>query len=368
MLSQWFNTLPVASQAALIGALIGALAGALSNIATGVLRDFVAKWWTDRRGARRSADEVYRRYAEPLASSVTSLFWRLKETLGRDGRASYLTAQDPRTTFEEYKLRSTYYRLAAVLGWLRALRRELSFFRHGTAGRLDRIEDAIANLEASLADGHHVELQRLHGLLQIWGLPAIDDHQLALRVAVEVEKCSKRMLQGAAVTSVTELPNDCQSELCREIAEVVCSRANLAPLTSGILDETQSRAIRQIAIREAWLYRDWQSAIGDIMVRETKAGNRRFEVIGFGDFETMLLEPTNAQARCLCRIASLFDQLDVERQDLFDARPAALQKLYKATARMVTAVSSVRSTATLIDSNTRESARRVLAAQGNDAT
>ena len=368
MLIQWFNSLPVASQAALIGAAIGALAGALANIATGLLRDFVAKWWTDRREAKKSADEVYRRYAEPLASAVTSLFWRLQETLGREGRASYLAARDPKTVFEDYKLRSTYYRLAAVLGWVRALRRELSFFRQGAAARLDAIEDAIANLEASLADGHHVELQRLDGLLQIWGLPPIHDSQLRLRVAVEVENCSKRALQGSPVTSAAELTADHQSKLCREIAELVCSQGKLAPVTSGVIAETQSRAIRQIAIREAWLYRDWQSAIGDVMIRETSVGNRRFEVVGFGEFETMLLEPTEPQSRSLGRVARLFDQLDVDRDDPFDARPAAVRKLYKATARIVSAISAVRSTTTLIDNNTRESAVRALEGQSDYGT
>ncbi len=368
MLVQWFNSLPVASQAALIGAAIGALAGALANIVTGVLRDFVAKWWTETREAKKSADEVYRRYAEPLASAVTSLLWRLKETLGRDGRASYLSARDPKTVFEEYKLRSTYYRLAAVLGWVRALRRELSVFREGAAGRLDAIEDAISNLEGSLADGHHVELQRLDGLLQIWGLPPIRDSQLRLRVAVDVENCSKRALQGAPVTSAIELPADQQTKLCGEIAEIVCFRAALAPVSSGVLAETQSRAIRQIAIREAWLYRDWQAAIGDIMLRETLVGTRRFEVVGFGEFETMLLEPTEAQSRSLGRIAKLFDQLDVDRDDLFDARPAALRKLYKATARMVSAISQVSSTTTLIDTNTRDSAIRALELPSENGT
>ena len=226
---------------------------------------------------------------------------------------------------------------------------------------MEAIEDAVSNLEASLADGHHVELQRLDGLLQIWGLPPILDSQLRLRVAVEVEHCSKRALQeGTPVTSAADLPADQQSKLCREIAELVCSRTTLVPVTSGVLAETQSRAIRQIAIREAWLYRDWQSAIGDMMIRETSVGNRRFEVVGFGEFETMLLEPTEVQARSLGRVARLFDQLDVDRDDPFDSRPAALRKLYKAIARIVSALSKVPSTTTLIDSNTRESAVQAL--------
>lgn len=62
--TQWFLSLPLASQSALLGAVVGGLAGALATLLTGVLRDFVAKSWTDRRDDRRTADEVYRRYAE----------------------------------------------------------------------------------------------------------------------------------------------------------------------------------------------------------------------------------------------------------------------------------------------------------------
>lgn len=357
---QWFSNLPVASQAALIGA----AAGALATIATGILRDFIAKWWTDRREAKRSADEAYRRYAEPLASAVTSLMWRLRETFGRDGRASYLAAREPRTVFEDYKLRSTYYRLAAVLGWVRALRRELSFLRLNGEARLTTIEEAIVKFEASLADGHHVELQRLDGLLQIWGLPPIVDKELRLRLAVDVENCAKRALQRAPVTSAIDLGADPQSELCREVSGVISSRANLAQISPQVLAETSSRAIRQIAIREAWLYRDWHAAIGDLMIREVSIGNRRFEVIGFGEFETMVLGPSEPQFRSLSRIAMLFDQLDVDRHDPFDARPAALRKLYDATASMVRAIADAPSSSALVDKRTLEVVDGVLMTSG----
>ena len=348
----WFSSLPIPVQAALIGA--------LASIAVSVLRDFVSKRWSEKREARKSEEDVYLRYAEPLGSAATSLLWRLREIFSKEGRASYLTAQEPTTDFEDYKLRSTYYRLAAVLGWLRALRRELSFFRLQGQGRLTGIEEAINDFESALADGHHVELQRLDGLLSIWQLPKIGDSQKRLRVAVDVEGCVKRSIQRAKVASATDISAEPQLALCQEIASLVCSHASIAAVPPEILRETCSRAIRQIAIREAWLYRDWQAAVGDMMIREATLGNRRFEVLGFGAFESMLLNPTEDQLRSLNRIRMLFDIVDVDCENPFDARPEALRKLYRATARMVKVMSEVPTIAAVVDKTTAAEARRAL--------
>src|SRR5262249_42045754 len=157
------------------------------------------------------------------------------------------------------------------------------------------------NFESSLADGHHVELQRLDGLLRIWGLPSITDDNLRLRVAVDVENCAKRALQRVPVRTATELTEEQQRELCSDIAQAICVKASFAQVPPEVLAETRSRSVRQIAIREAWLYRDWQSAIGDVMIRETSASPRRFDVVGFGDFEAMLFQPTETQCRSLDR-------------------------------------------------------------------
>jgi hypothetical protein len=360
-LVQWFLSLPSASQAALTGAVVGGLAGAIATLLTGVLRDFVAKWWSDRREDRRSADEVYRRYAEPLAAAATSLMWRLNEIFGGDGRASFLLAREHKTDFEDYKLRSTYYRLAALLGWLRALRRELSFLRLAGKHRIDIIEDAIDNLERSLADGHHVELQRLQGLLlQIWALPSITDERLRLRLAVDLENCVKRALQNEPVASPLDLSEDRQLTLCRDCATLICTSAKFARVSDDVVAETRSRAIRQIAIREAWLYRDWQAAIGDLVLRESTAGSRRFDVIGFGEFEAMILGPTPDQFRLLSRIGALFHDVNLDHEDPFDARPETLKKLFHATATLVFGIARVPISAPLLSGATVAAAKRVL--------
>lgn len=359
-LMSWINGLQ-AHQAALLGAIIAAIVGAIASILTGLARDFAAKAWFDRRDAQKSADGVFRRYAEPLASAMTSLYWRLKEILGHDGRASFLTSLEPRTEFDQYKLRSTYYRLGAALGWLRALRRELSFLRSYGEQRLNAIDTALTVFEKSLADGHHVELQRLRGLMTLWGLQPIPDDHAELRVAVAVEQCVKHALQVAPVAAATELDCEAQAELCFDVAGIITSMANFPDVPIVILDETRSRAVRQIAIREAWLYRDWQAAIGDTLIRETKIGNRNFEVIGYGEFEDMLLGPSKAQFRSLFRIAMLFEKVDLERDHLFDARPATIRNLFEATTRMIVALAEAPASQSAIDAATAADARRVLA-------
>jgi len=358
-LVSWINGLP-AHQAALLGACIAAVVGAITNILTGLIRDFAAKAWSDQRAGQRAADEIFRSYAEPLGSATTSLYWRLKEIFGRDGRASFLAAVEPRTDFDEYKLRSTYFRLAAVLGWLRALRRELSFLRNYGEKRVRAIDSAIHLFEKALADGHHVEIQCLQGLLSLWQLPHISDNSTELRVAVAVEHCVKYAIRDAHVVTVTELDQGSMEHLCSNVSATISTMANFQNVPQLVLAETQSLAIRQMAIREAWLYRDWQASIGDMMIRETTIGNRHFEVLGYGDFEEVLLNPSKAQGRSLCRIAALLAELDMDRQDPYDARPAVIRKLFEAVAQTIVALADTPASQSVVDPNTADDARRLL--------
>ena len=130
-MSMWLKSFPIELQAAIIGA--------ITSIIVVILRDFAAKLWSDRRETQKSAEDVYCRYAEPLGSATTSLMWRLREIFSLSGRASFLIGQEPRTTFEDYKLRSTYYRLAAVFGLVTGLYGgELSFLRIGGTRSIDQ--------------------------------------------------------------------------------------------------------------------------------------------------------------------------------------------------------------------------------------
>lgn len=216
---------------------------------------------------------------------------------------------------------------------------------------------ALDAFEKSLADGHEVEVQRLRGLQELWGIPGINDARAEERAAVAVEDCIDRALHGKVATLAANLENTAQLELCRELANLIAEKSDCKTIQTAVLKETQARSVCQIDIRQAWLYRDWQAAIGDMMIRETKASNRNFEVIGYGDFEEMLLGPTKMQYRSLSRIAALFHDVDLERKDLYDARPVALHKLLGATAALIVALADTRIGKNTVDAKTATRAR-----------
>ena len=115
--------LTATTQAALIAAcavLCSGVLGFLGVVVGVVLRDFWAaprlETRRETRERRRAAFAVYTSYADPLAAAAASVFWRLNEAFYEPARAAYLKVPEPATEFHRYKLESTIYRLAALLG------------------------------------------------------------------------------------------------------------------------------------------------------------------------------------------------------------------------------------------------------------
>ncbi len=84
-------------------------------------------------------------------------------------------------------------------------------------------------------------------------------------------------------------------------------------------------------IKEAYLCRDWQAAIGDFMLLKDKVGSRHFSVIGFGQFEDMVIAAQKkkrpAAMRWFDRLERLIHDLDMTRSDTFDTRREQLRRL-----------------------------------------
>ena len=91
------------------------MVGAVVAIAVLVVRDVLMKLWQQRKERERSAQEVFRKYSDPLASSATSLILRLDEILNGEGRGAYLLVDTHATKFAGYKRLSTIYRLLNLL-------------------------------------------------------------------------------------------------------------------------------------------------------------------------------------------------------------------------------------------------------------
>jgi len=349
----WFSALDVKLQVALIG-----VASALMTI---IAKDIGVNFWKETRANRKTAREIYRNYSDPLLSASVSLFWRLRETLIDSGRGAYLKTSGTASDFDKYKFESTLYRLAALIGWVRAYRRELTFLSLAGDQYLKPLTDSLSRFEAALADGAHVETQRLKSVSALWNIPIPDDRKKFSIVAVKVEQILKsaRSSKNSVQTLLIDMDAEHQFEICQNIANCICDELNVNRLPREIIDETKARAARSLSIREAWLYRDFQSGIGDIMICEIEGANRRFDVLGFKDFEQLLYCEQPETKRWINRLVRVFDGIDISGADKFDARVQMLEHTFIATADLVFALADIDKDRAAFAADTLREAKRV---------
>ena len=349
------------SVAAIKTALIAA-AGALLGV---ILKDLIFKLWEERRSQKIALEAVFTRYAHPLATAATNLMWRLNEAFNRSGRGRFLRLNGipiPRnrySTFGTYKKISTLYRLAVLLGWIRACRREFSYLRLANDAASRPISDAIAAIEIALADGPQVEIERLQQLCELWRVPRSTDQQIESALAVELESTIGDYLEASGAADLNELDGVARDQLCVRAAQAICEGLSVNCVSPPVLTQTSAQAFEIIAVREAWLYRDWQSAIGDLMVREVANRERRFDVIGFSEFEAMCISGTEQEKNWLSRLSAIFDEIDLSVQHRYDHRPKQLKALLRATAILVQALATSRESSQLFSEKTMEVANHL---------
>ena len=271
--------------------------------------------------------------------------WRLNEALNQPGRGRWLLLKgipipgNRFSTFGAYKKVSTLYRLAVLLGWLRACRREFSYLKLAHEGASRPIDGAIAEIEKALADGPQVELERLQQLCDLWRIQVTGSTQQASVVSVELEATIATYLETSCKDELTLLDDGDRKQLCQNIAILLCNRMSVNAISQTVLDQTWGQAFEIAAIREAWVYRDWQGAIGDLMIKDVEHGERRFDVIGFSEFESISMNGTDDQKKWISRLSAIFDEIDIAVHNRFDHRPKQLQGVLCATAILVQALS-----------------------------
>jgi len=352
---EWFLKLPLQIQTSLIAALVA--------ISVGFLKDLIFWYWKESYEIKKTEINIFRAYAKPLAVASESLFWRLVEVLYTEGRGDFLYNKSNRTDFEEYKFKSTIYRLAALLGWLRAFRNELSYSVIFGVKKTTKFESSISDFKSALADGPHVEFKVLEKVAKIWNIDLPSDTKSLESIAISGTNLLKPKFKDHGVNSIKELPETEQQNLCKSLSVVICDKLNINKISDSVLDETKYRIIECLSIREAWIYRDWQDGIGDLMIRESKFGNRNFEVIGYYDFEENFLGNDSKYERWVKRLESLFDELDISGKNKLDFRKSQLEKLLLSTASLLLTLSEVESNHTYISNKTKKKATEFIQKQ-----
>jgi hypothetical protein len=339
---------------------LSALIGTVTGVALAVVSSLVIPLFLKRQEKVEQKRGIYEKYAQPLAADAVNLLWRLDEILFKR-RGQYLLEDAPPTPFNQYKLISTCYRIAAILGWIRAIRLEQSYLFYGDQPAVDALRGAVIDFESALADSPRVEARVLNELARLWRLKLPADADRVARAMAQVVADMQHFLSSYALTRYHELGalDDARGlEVVRQVAASVTGMLSHPPVSDQELVATCRSALTIVGVKQAWIYRDWQQAIGDLMIREIEGAVRRFDIIGYGAFETLYRETDNPW---VVRLRDVVIGIDVARPEPADLRLEQLRHVARATASLVCAIETLDLERRVLDPKACDLARKFLA-------
>lgn len=311
---------------------------------------------------KKKSNEKYdtiKKYANPLVLSLEQLAWRLKEILEYKG--TYLLPNAPKNEFFEYKFESTVYRLCVTLGWIEAAKKEETYLYGTKIKNHNNIQVAIVDFQKALADGSHVEVSIVDELINLYNIDKIklSDNERAL-LGVKIEEIVFKYIPSNARRNVKELDDQKQIDLIKEIIELICTKTNNKLIEKSVILENINTAINEISRDYCWIYRDWQNAIGESMLKPIQNAKRRFDIMGFAEFKE--LKTNNSW---LSKPDGLFSNIDVSIEDRFDSRVSQLKKLFGATTNLISVLKNLIEKQETISQNSIDALQKFNLSLGN---
>ena len=339
--------------------ILSAVIGAGTAVVVMLLRDGVFAWIKTLWVRKQSDAEIYRQYLGPLAEACAKIVWRNKEIFIDHRHAFLNTATLPRD-YNEYKRKSTLYRIATLLGWIRGMDIELSSLAAHNPGYTPPIAAQISAFRNALAEGPVVERDRLVQVCGVWGFDttAMDEKKLArLAARFEVKSHGAFGDEGSALRDAAKLERDKKLRALRALADFTAGELGLAALDNSTLEATLDDAAASLVYREALIYREWQDAIGDAMIERDRDSPRRFRIIGFAEFSKLI---GSSKQPWMKVFGGSLDDIDFEQPNPQDFRAHQLRKVANAAAAMVIAIDKKASPSPV--KNVLGTARKLLAA------
>jgi hypothetical protein len=322
-------------QAIIVSSIISALIALVVMISNNLVLSF-----KEKKREQKKTKDTFKLYAHPIIRASEQLAWRLKEILEFNG--AFFLPNAVINSYYQYKINSTIYRLCALLGWVQAAKREFSYFDTPNSKQHTKIQNAIGTFRKALADGSHIEISILGYLTKLFHL---DISKLSVKditcLGAELEAIVFNYISSNVKSDVKKISTEKQRELLTEILDIISKRANQSKVSREVITENRQTAINEIARNFCWIYRDWQHAIGDLMLTEINGAARRYDVIGYGEFEEMLKIGTETQKEWLKKISRLFEELDVSVDDRFDARVSQLKFLFSSILGLIKVFNSI---------------------------
>lgn len=194
-----------------------------------------------------------------------------------------------------------------------------------------------------MADGVHIEQSVLYNLARHWNLSVINLSQKEKeKLGASIERTIDEFCFKENVEIPIELSEEARKDLAGAVCDLICVTIKCPKIDKEIINETVKTTIREMSRIEAWIYRDWQSALGDMMIK--KASNdtdRKYEVIGYKEFERLYSSGDPEDKKWIDRIDKLFKNLDISLDDRFDARIQQFKNIYQATIEVVEAYTKI---------------------------
>lgn len=336
---------------------LAAIVGISSALLTAVLKDFVFVRWHQRLDRQSGERDVLRLYVGPLAQASEKLVWRFSEIFLAE-RHHFLKSVTLPLVFNEYKRLSTLYRIASLLGWMRAVQRELNALEADAAGFSESVRQALEKVRKALADGPDVEILRLRKLLDVWQLGDVAPDREA-KVAEELERRLYAESGDQLKHDASYLQNISRQDkvrICRSLADFLAVAQGRSKTSQAFLEERIEAAIISMSYREALVYRDWQDSIGDSMLVRDRDSDRKFGIIGYAEFSELM----KSQDMWIEVFRNSIVDIDFDAVDTMDYRATQLASLSVAVADIVIAISSSEHK-DLIESSTKAEAQKLLA-------
>lgn len=324
----------------IIAALIGAGVAAAALVVQSVLTPVLARVFRSRDQER----DLLERYAPTLGAAAEGLYYRLTE-ITTSGRHTYLRTESKPTAYHVYKFNSTIYRLASMIGWIWAIRTEQSLLAE-TANKNSSLHDSLKCFSSALADGAGVETWMIKELARLWNFPTPGDTEAAVAGA-HLDSLVDNLSPASIINrrEICDLPQLEQTMLLMGFSGGLAAKLNTASPDATFVEQTSHEACKILAARQSWIYRDWQTAIGETMMTRVENGPRVFEAKGYAQFEEMYA----GRNRWLDEVANIFRDLDPQSSKLGDFREGQILAVREATAQIIIRLSTIKNMRSCVD-------------------
>jgi hypothetical protein len=170
---------------------------------------------------------------------------------------------------------------------------------------------------------------------------AAPDHSRISEAGTHLDYQLDRKLHELKADSLRKLNEIRAKEVVSIADDLVCRELGLSPVAHSVIDQQWRQCLELLDIREAWVYRDWQAAIGDVTLRESAVGDRKYEVIGYREFEEIWANGSPEEQKWLLLLNAVFDEFDVNAPPQRDAHVQQIRSLYAACGRILIAIRDI---------------------------